>query len=337
MLFRSKPLPGSPFPAGDGPAAITSDLSGDHVFVLENGFSRPGQSCDEFKGILLSENINHGSGALTLADKVTLAGFCPQSLVVSPDGKNLYVTMVMSALGVPGGCCWGEIQAFSIGKKGALTEVPGSPFQVAPPLEQLAMHPNGTFLYASAGDNRNGIMLFVRDPETGALAPPITVFAMPWENLAIVPSGEFLIGASFSIIDEVRVFNIDSTTAALTPQLPMTIWRPTALDVDPSGKFVAFTRVPDPPNPADILVYRADDTGTLTQVPGPTPTVGMWPSDVKFDPEGKFVYAVASLDNSIAGFAFDENSGALTPLTQSLFKTGDSPEALTIVRIKPGN
>jgi 6-phosphogluconolactonase (cycloisomerase 2 family) len=332
-----KPVPGSPFPAGDGPFGMASDLSGDHVFVLENGFSQPDRSCEEFKGILLSENINHGSGALTLADKVTLAGFCPQSMVVSPDGKNLYVTMLVGGPNVPGECCLGEIQAFSIGQKGLLTEIAGSPFQVTPPLERLAMHPNGTFLYASAGDNRNGIVLFGRDPATGALAPSITAFAMPWENLAIVPSGKFLIGASFSIIDQVRVFAIDSSTAALTPQMPMAIWRPAALDVDPSGKFVAFTRVPDRPNPADILVYRIDDTGTLTQVPGPAPTIGMWPSEVKFDPEGKFVYAIASLDNSIAGFAFDQKSGALTPLTQSLFKTGDSPESLTIVRVTPGN
>ena len=330
-------MQGSPFPAGDGPGAITSDPAGDHVFVLENTVSRAGQPCTQLGGTLLSENINHGSGALTLADKVTLAGFCPGSLAVSPDGKNLYVTMIVSALTVPGECCLGEIQAFSIGQKGVLTEIPGSPFQVLPPLGDIVMHPGGKFLYAVAGDDRNGMVVFDRDPVTGALASPITVATRPMEHLAIVPSGGFLIADTFSVIDQVRVYTIDSATGALTPQMPMALWRPLGLSVNPSGQFVAFTRLPDLPNPPDILVYRIDDMGTLTQVSGPAPTTGKGPLAVKFDPEGRFLYAVASVDNSVAGFAFDQSSGALTQLTQSPFKTEDSPVGLTIVRLKPGN
>lgn len=323
-------VPGSPFATTDGPGLITSDSDGEHVFVLEGKF---GQPCTQTRGVLLSENIDRHSGTLSPAERLTLDGFCPQGMAVSPDGKHLYVDMVISALGVPGGCCWGEIQAFEIGEKGRLKEIPGSPFQVAPPLGDLIVHPSGKFLYATGAD-KDGILVFARDSATGALAPPKTVAARPEEHLAIVPSGAFLIGDNMSNIDQLRVFNIDSTTGSLAPQMPMAMVVPVGISVHPSGKFVAFTRVPDFPISPDILIYRMDGNGTLTQVSGPAPTIGRWPYEVRFDPQGEFVYVVSSQENMVAGFAFDIDSGKLTPIPQSPFKTGDSPASLTIVKPK---
>ena len=163
------PVAGSPFPAGDWPGGITSDPSGHHVFVIE-GNDRPVSVCNEAKGILLSENIETHSGRLLLADKVTLDGFCPQSLTVDPEGKTLYVSEETST--TTGMLNGGEIQAFTIKPNGTLTEISGSPFPVVGGAGALAMHPGGKLLYVVTGMDGQGIVVFGREQETGRLGQP---------------------------------------------------------------------------------------------------------------------------------------------------------------------
>ena len=330
------PVPGSPFPAEDGPSTIASDPHGDHVFVLEKTFSLPGEPCSHVKGVLLSENVHELSGTLSLADKITLDGSCPASLAVDPRGKFLYVGMeTTDAVGL-GKRMLGEIQVFAIQANGKLREIAGSPFQVAPPLQSLAMHPDGKLLYAATGDDRNGIVVFIRDPETGSLSLPITVASRPQSMLAIGPDDDFMIGDSPSVVDQVTLFRINEVSGDLTAQSPMAIVLPWGISVHPSGKFaaIAATRL-SPGLPGEILIYRMDSSSSgMTQVPGPAASAGNGTFDVKFDAQGSFVYAVAENDNSIAGFSFNGSSGALTPVPGSPFQTGQSPIALTVVRPK---
>lgn len=329
------PVPGSPFPAGDSPGAITSDPAGHHVFVIEKKFSLVSGFCSEAKGILLSENIESHSGKLGLAEKVTLDGFCPQSLAVDPEGETLYVSEETSSTGAM--LDGGEIQAFAIGQDGALKEIPGSPFPVAGGASALAIHPGGKLLYVVTGTDGQGIVVFDRDAETGKLGPARPFAVRSEAHLAIVPSGRLMIAENASNIDQIILFSVDLATGELTPQPPMARSLPWAVAVDRQGGFAALA-VASPGTiglPGEIQIFRIDDsTSTMTQVPGNPTAAGNGPFDVRFDLQGKLVYSVATGDNSIAGFMLDRSSGSLTPVPGSPFKAGDTPIELTVAKPK---
>jgi 6-phosphogluconolactonase (cycloisomerase 2 family) len=337
------PVAGSPFPAGDSPGGITSDPLGHHVFVIEGKF-RLVSVCSEAKGILLSENIDAHSGRLLPADKITLDGFCPQSMAVDPEGKTLYVSE--ETTNTAGRLNGGEIQAFTIEQNGTLTEISGSPLPIADGAGALAMHPGGKLLYVVTGVDDEGIdvfgpghaiLVFDRDQQTGALGPARAAAGGSQAHLAIAPSGRLMIAQNISPSNEVVLFTIDPASGALTPQIPMSRSLPWAVAVDPLSEFIAVTVAPllTIPLPGEIQIFRIDDsTSMMTQVPGTPTAAGNAPFDVKFDLQGKLVYSVATSDNSIAGFMFDRSTGSLTPVPGSPFKAGVVPLELTIASPK---
>ena len=336
------PVPGSPFPAGDSPGGITSDPAGHHVFIIEGKF-RPADVCTEAKGILLSENIDAHSGRLLPADKVTLDGFCPQSMAVDPEGKTLYVSEeTTDTRGRQNG---GEIQAFTIEQNGTLTEIPGSPLPIADGVGALAMHPGGKLLYVVTGMDEGGavlgpdqaILVFDRDQQTGALGPARPAAGGSQAHLAIAPSGRLMIAQNISPSNEVVLFTIDPASGALTPQITMSRSLPWAVAVDPLSEFIAVT-VASPltiPLHGEIQIFRIDDSSSsMTQVPGTPVAAGNGPNDVRFDLQGKLVYSVETNGNLIDGFMLDRSTGSLTPVPGSPFKAGDAPEELTIASPK---
>jgi len=336
------PVPGSPFPAGDWPGGITSDPAGHHVFIIEGKF-RPADVCTEAKGILLSENIDAHSGRLLPADKVTLDGFCPQSMAVDPEGKTLYVSEeTTDTRGRQNG---GEIQAFKIEQNGTLTEIPGSPLSVADGVGALAMHPGGKLLYVVTGMDEGGavlgpdqaILVFDRDQQTGALGPARPAAVGSQAHLAIAPSGRLMIAQNISPSNEVVLFTIDPASGALTPQITMSRSLPWAVTVDPLSEFIAVT-VASPltiPLHGEIQIFRIDDSASsMTQVPGTAISAGNGPNDVKFDLQGKLVYSVETNGNLIDGFMLDRSTGSLVPVPGSPFKAGDAPEELTVASPK---
>jgi len=329
------PVPGSPFPAGDSLIGITSDPAGRHVFVIDKRSPLGGPVCRHVQGTLLSENIEPHSGRLRLAETITLDGICPSGLVVDPDGKTLYVTEDTSS---PTGMLNGsEIQAFAIQQNGTLKEIDGSPFAAPLGAGSLTMHPYSKLLYVGTGTDGEGIAVFDRDVETGKLGPARAVAARLEAHMAIVPSGKLMIAENPSVIDQVTLFSIDPATGGLTPQPPMAIFLPWAVSVDPSGEFAALAVAsPDVQGfPGEIQIFRIDEsTSTMTQFPVSSIPAGRGTFDGKFDPQGKFIYSVATNDNAIMGFAFDRNSGSLAPVPGSAFKTGDTPWTLTIARQK---
>lgn len=338
------PVPGSPFPAGDSPGGITSDPAGRHVFVIEKKFSTVAGGCTEAKGILLSENIDAHSGRLLLADKITLDGFCPQSMAVDPEGKTLYVSEeTTDTAGRQNG---GKIQAFTIEQNGSLTEIPGSPLPVADGAGALAMHPGGKLLYVVTGMDNQGItvfgpghaiLVFDRDQQTGTLGPARPAAVGSQAHLAIAPSGRLMIAQNISPSDEVVLLTIDPASGALTPQIPMSRSLPWAVAVDPLSQFIAVT-VASPltiPLRGEIQIFRIDDsTSAMTQIPGSPVAAGNGPNDARFDLQGKLIYSVETNSNLIDGFMLDRSSGSLTPVPGSPFKAGDVPLEITIASPK---
>lgn len=328
------PVPGSPFPAGDSPIGITSDPAGRHVFVIDKKSPLGGPVCRHVNGILLSENIEP-SGKLRLVETITLNGICPSGLTVDPEGKTLYVTEdISNPTGILNGS---EIQAFAIQQNGTLKEIAGSPFAAPLGAGSLTMHPDGKLLYVVTGTDHEGIVVFDRDLETGRLGPARPVAARLQAHTAIVPSGKLMIAENAGVIDQITLFSIDPATGGLTPQPPMASSLPWAVSIEPSGQFAALAVAS--PNfigfPGEIQIFRIDEsTSSMTQFPVSSLPAGRGTFDAKFDPQGKFIYSVATNDNAVMGFAFDRNSGSLAPVTDSAFKTGDTPWALTIARPK---
>ena len=102
---------------------------------------------------------------------------------------------------------------------------------------------------------------------------------------------------------------------------------PTAVGIHPSGRFVlTASKTVD-----HIGVYRLDSgTGVLAQVPGsPFRAVGRSPFFIAFHPSGRYVY-IASRFDGILAFAFDQNSGALTPVDGMPYPSGKRTRSLVM-------
>jgi 6-phosphogluconolactonase (cycloisomerase 2 family) len=278
--------------------------------------------------VLVSDNIDPHTGALSPADSVTLGDNCPGGMAVDPQGKNLYVVTPSDL---------SNIRAYAIGLNGTLKEIPGAVLLDKQSAVELAMRPDGKFVYATGGSFSGPIiMVLARDETTGGLALRQTVpIDMEPSFITVSPDGTFVI-VTASQYDfptglthgEVSVFRASpSGELVLQSTLPYD-HEPYGVAIDPSSKFVAITSFESTDiMPGEITIYRLD--AALTPV-GPPLAVGHRPSEVRFAEEGKFIYSIIGNDGLFAGFSFDKNSGSLAPLPQSPFHV-DFPGTFTIV------
>ena len=320
------PVPGSPFKAGEGPSAIVAGPQGHLLFVGEDE-SAPGargSNCSLTRSALLSEMIDASSGTLTQTGRITLDGVCVRALAIDPGSRHLYAGMT-----VFGGSA-GEIQGFSIGPGGSLTQIPGSPFHVNGVPSGISVHPNGKFVYAATD---SGLLVLSRDPVTGTLVQ-IGDFNTPKIKLALNPGGTFLAATELTT-GEISQFDIDPNTGAVAARdarVPAS--SPAGIAVDPLGSFFAATEITDSGTLAGGVSTMLFNSATheLNKTTGSPFPSGAGPIDVVFDPGGKYVYAVNRQENTVTGFALDRNSGKLTPIPGVRFATGDFPDALAVAK-----
>ncbi|MEO8754870.1 MAG: beta-propeller fold lactonase family protein [Casimicrobiaceae bacterium] len=205
-------------------------------------------------------------------------------------------------------------------------------------------HPNGRFLYFSAGTGSPGKLCgYTIDPVTGESAliagTPAATASIPG-GVAIDPSGRFLFSVGGST-GTVSVFAIDGTTGKPTPvagspfdtngSLPKTV------TTDRAGRYlyVGQQRGSFDGSIAVFAVNRA--TGALTHIAGsPFNTTG---SARRFalSPDGRFLFAT---DFGVRTYAVDATTGAITPVaTQGDFFASSVAVDLTgrfLYAIDPG-
>ena len=144
-------------------------------------------------------------------------GAGPRHLAFHPNGKFAYVLTEMGS----------SVAAFAYkAGKGSL-----SPLQTVSTLSilrkdysgvkeaaEIAVHPNGKFLYASNRAGIDSISTFSIDPVKGTLKlkDEYPTMGKTPRNFAIDPTGKFLLAANQES-NNIVIFRIDSTTGALSP------------------------------------------------------------------------------------------------------------------------
>ena len=183
----------------DNRFALTADLGLDEILLYHFNAA---------KGALTSNNppyakVNPGAG--------------PRHLAFHPNGKFAYVLSEMES----------SVTAFAYkASNGSLSPLQTiSTFSIlrkdqSGPKEaaEIAVHPNGKFLYASNRAGIDTISTFSIDPAKGTLKlrDEYPTMGKTPRTFAIDPTGKFLLAANQES-NNIVIFRIDSTTGALTP------------------------------------------------------------------------------------------------------------------------
>jgi 6-phosphogluconolactonase (cycloisomerase 2 family) len=221
-----------------------------------------------------------------------------------------------------------NISAFQLNATtGALTAVPGSPFNGRSNPHALAVDPAGKFLFV-ANQSANNISVFAINQTSGALAEvPNSPFASGSGSspnvLTVDANGKFLFVANGTAIansasGEIDVYQINSATGALTPS-PKTLFSGTAqltaplclgIYAHPNGKWLYVTGG----SFAASLIqqYQIDPvTGDLTFITSVQDNEN--PRSLAGDPRGQFLFGGwGQQAGFINGYQISPTDGSLT-------------------------
>ncbi len=309
------PAPGSPYTAGNTPAAISIHPSGKYVYVA-NSLS------DDISVF----TVNAADGSLVSAGTVS-AGSFPNDIVIDPDGRFLYAVNANS----------GNISAYRIGQNdGSLTEIAGSPFSTGVGIpSSIAVSPTGRFVYltGSSGslaaftlDAGTGVLTAAGSPHaSGALSADVTVDA----------AGRFVYVAN-SGSNDLSVFRVDAVSGALTAEGKISA-RQTPFRVALARGDSPVTYTPKYAYAAnagsgDISQYAIGADGSLSSLATPTVAAGSQPRSITVDPSGRFAYAANYTSNTLSAYTVDQGTGELAEVSGSPFAAGTAPSA---VRVDP--
>lgn len=182
-------------------------------------------------------NPNTGQTRNTLLSPASVSALAS---TFDPSQKFLYLAGTDNTTGV------GEVAALSVDPaSGALTPVPGSPYNVGSSPASVVTDPSGKFLYVG-NRNSNTISGFSVNSTTGALTPmPGSPFPTGGQPFALLlhSSGKFLFATNYTSNAQgsVSVWSIDQGSGVLTEVTgsPFLVgYNPVALASDPAGAFL---------------------------------------------------------------------------------------------------
>lgn len=257
------PLTGSPFTTAAGGTigfAMTPDGNRAVTSYLFNGGVR-GYSIDAAGSVVAAQPKIDAQEA--------------NSLAVSPDGRFAYVPTRTGSMG---------IQVYSIGDSGALTEIAGSPFSPGDENGDIAITPNGKFLFSTIA---SGIQRYAVQADGSLALLGSTPLSLP-RSVNTSPDGRFLFAASqpggADLVSSFSISGDGSLTqngaAVSTGDVSIGL-----LGVSPDG---AFVHAPDS-NADTITTVRVNPDGTLSAVGVPFAIEDV--ESLVLSPDGKFIYA----------------------------------------------
>jgi 6-phosphogluconolactonase len=316
------PVGGSPFGGVDAPLGLALNPSADLLAVGNlNG------------GKISVFRVNKTLGAITPVTGSpfpTTGGGFPARSLFHPSGKYLYTGLMLNATS--------DISGFAVDSAtGVLSPLAGSPFpgQTFPGgggVESLAVHPAGTFLYASGFFM--GITGYAVDTASGDLtelsgSPFIPGGTFFNSTLVVHPSGKFLYMAD-SDVDGVRVFPIasDGSLGAEIAGSPFASGTGAKdISLDPGGKFAYVINDGD----TNVTAFSVNATSGEITLVGHFDT-GISPFALTVDSSGKFLYVTNQADGNVSAYTINSKTGALAAVRGAPFAAANSP--ISIVATK---
>jgi 6-phosphogluconolactonase (cycloisomerase 2 family) len=287
-----------------------------------------------------SFTIDQATGALAPLETVP-GGSGPTGLVLTPDNRFL----VVANSDAPAGGTWGGAGTVSVFARntatGALSEIAGSPFPAHAMALNVAISPDGRFVYATNQFDYQ-VTTFALDPATGALteASFSPLAETEAHSIAMHPTGTFLYTGSEESDVKGHVLNAADGSYTDTPGTPY----PSAgannwLTITPSGRhlFTSDGCCSTPAGSGALRTFAIDtSTGALSEIAGsplivPAPNTGneaMRTSAVK--PSGDFLYVGRWFGSSVGAYRIDRATGALTEVTGSPFAAGTQPKSIAV-------
>jgi 6-phosphogluconolactonase (cycloisomerase 2 family) len=285
--------------------------------------------------------INASTGALTaIAGSPFTTAPSPRYVSGEPTGKFVYVTTLGNSTNPP------QLSGFSLnGTSGVLTELANSPYPLSasnPPgpstlaINLPALHPSGLLGYLSIPIPTATLYGAALDTSTGDLSEipgfPMSV-GFDGQTPAIDSTGKYLFqpsDASAGSSGRISAYQISLPSGVLTPNgTPVSTGgnMPYAA-LTPDGKFLIAVNQAS----STIAVMAIDSAGTLSMVGSPVATGGLAgtrPGIFMYERRRSvFYFPLAAPQGtpsppapSIAAFAFNLTTGALTPLAGSPYSS----------------
>lgn len=293
------PLTPETVPTGQFPNAIAVSPDGRNVYVTDAGseMSKIGK--------VSQYTVDRRTGQLTPKSPATVATTTnPGGVVVTPNGKNVYVAGGTGSKSAPFGISqfWVNPSSGALVRKAA-GSVPASPNPLS-----IAVSPSGKYLYVATCGGC-GVTLRKRSPHA---ANPVTsrVSAKPSFLL------EFRINSSTGVLSSKPIAKIATGNGAN--------W--IAISADGRGAYVATSS-----NGGTVWQYTVNpSTGKLTHKGRATVNTGAGTHNVVISPDGKNAYVVDVSLNRVAQYPISRSTGSLRSKPTSTAKTVLRPEAIVL-------
>jgi 6-phosphogluconolactonase len=260
-------------------------------------------------------------GTLGFLDNVALpSGSEPSMILMAPNKKFVYVANHRGAV-----LKASTINVFAYHDNGALTEISGSPYTQGSRIINMAITPDGKFLYVT-DQGSSQVHIFGVDNTTGELTFSESVAVFDIHSVAMHPTGKFLFLGTES--DEIWAYAIDTNTGSLTP-----------VEGTPyvSGSFATWVWLQTTPD-GNYLFGAGQDWGGVLAIDNVTggltelslaDTANWFPKSLVIAPTLPFLYT-GNWDNNSIG-AFKANSdGSVDNVVNMPFAAGVTPKSVTI-------
>jgi 6-phosphogluconolactonase len=312
--FSRRTITGASLPLAAGFLLWAAPLRAEFVYLLDQ------------QGEAITTYTIGSNGALSQVGSPLqpTSPYYPFSETMDPKGRFVFC-LDLSTNGTSN-----DLQVYSIGSNGALTQVPGSPFALGVLGSSLSVHPNGKFLYIAVEDANTGLSNIVAysigfdGTLTAVKGSPFAVQGVSNWFSTIDPTGRFLYAAGYgggSAIGAIAAYSIDSNGAlTLVPGSPFPastgVQGASSVRIDPTGSDLFTLDVSN----SRILAYTIGSNGALTPVSGSPFATAPTAVSQALDPTGQFLYVANSHDNNYCTVSvYSNTAGTLTPISGSPF------------------
>ncbi|MCW7491943.1 beta-propeller fold lactonase family protein [Leptospira sp. 2 VSF19] len=270
----------------------------------------------DFGGASISQFlINQLTGVLSQNTPITVpAGLSPRNLVITPDGKYLYLASEGTS----------AIRAYSINTDGTLSFLTSYPTNIGH--SQIQISRSGSFIFYM-GNSITEITSYRINSNDGSLSQAAISPSFPNDGSGHVsthPNGNFIyVGSSPSV----TILRLDKNTGNMS--FVDSVFHGLSVNstaIHPSGLFYYLLNI----NEGIISCYLVDPkTGKITYSSNVT---GFVPGNLRFmiiDPTGRFAYAADINAANLLQFSINQTTGALTSIGN--VNPGGNPWNLTFL------